>query len=98
MARYRWRVSFLTSPLLTSVGFRHAFFTRAGGSSRGPYESLNFSYGVGDDPLRVDENFRSAELALGLGPGRLSFLSQVHGNRVVELASGSTREQTKDVE
>jgi polyphenol oxidase len=98
LARYRYWVTFLTSPLLTSLGFRHAFFTRAGGSSRGPYESLNFSYAVGDDPLKVDANFRSAEGALGLGPGQLSFLSQVHGNRVVELTSGSTREQTKHIE
>lgn len=64
----------------------------------GPYASLNFSYGTGDDPERVDDNFALAEAALGLGPGRLLFLSQVHGSQVVELSGRPTREETKTVE
>jgi len=81
----------LESSLLLQAGFRHGFFTREGGTSKGPHASLNFSYGVGDDADRVDENFAVAEAALGLSPGRLAFLSQVHGNRVVELDAAATR-------
>src|SRR6266545_3518646 len=47
---------FLASELFLELGFRHAFFTRRGGVSEGPYESLNFSRAVGDTPERVAQN------------------------------------------
>jgi polyphenol oxidase len=72
------------SQLLLDHGFRHAFFTRLGGVSEGPYRSLNFSYAVGDLPTCVDENFRRAAAYLETAPNRLCFLSQVHGNTCVE--------------
>jgi len=75
----------LTSPVLGRAGFRHAFFTRSGGVSSGPFASLNFSVAVGDDPVNVTENLRRASLALGVAPGRLYFASQVHGS-AAELA------------
>jgi polyphenol oxidase len=77
----------LTSPLLTRHGFRHAFFTRLGGVSEGPYASLNFSFSVGDDANSVDRNLRAAAKSLGLSVSRLYFLSQVHGNHCVELGT-----------
>lgn len=77
----------LFSPLLTRHGFRHAFFTRRGGVSEGPYASLNFSFSVGDDATRVDQNLRRAAALLGVAVSRLYFLSQVHGNHCVELDS-----------
>lgn len=83
----------LTSCLLDQAGFRHAFFTRHGGVSLGPYATLNFSYGVGDEAAHVDENFRRAERTLALEPGRLLFLSQVHGREVVETCASATRAQ-----
>jgi YfiH family protein len=76
---------FLHSPRLTEAGFRHAFFTRNGGVSEGPYASLNFSYAVGDDAARVDENLRRAAEHLQLPAQRVFFAAQVHGNEVVEL-------------
>lgn len=88
----------LTSSMLTAAGFRHAFFTRLGGVSTGPYTSLNFSYGVGDVGAHVDRNFELAEAALGLQAGRLVFLSQVHGNVVQRLDGGATRAQTMHLE
>jgi YfiH family protein len=68
------------SPLL--AGFpelAHAFFTRRGGVSAGPYDSLNLSLAVGDDPEAVAANRRRVQQAL-----RLNFLAhaaQVHGRR-----------------
>jgi polyphenol oxidase len=84
-------VDHLTSTLLDRAGFRHAFFTRQGGVSLGPYATLNFSYGVGDEAAHVDENFRRAERTLALEPGRLLFLSQVHGCDVVEISAAALR-------
>src|SRR5688572_7957077 len=69
----------LTSARLTSAGFSHAFFTRQGGHSAPPWDTLNFSSAVGDEPGVVRDNLALAERALGLRPGRLYFLSQVHG-------------------
>lgn len=88
----------LESHALGRAGFRHGFFTREGGVSEGAYASANFSYGVGDDAHRVDENFRRAEAALGLSPGRLVFLSQVHGNAVLELSADQTRDSARENE
>jgi YfiH family protein len=64
---------------LAQAGFRHAFFTRQGGASQGPFESLSFSTAVGDDPEHVDENLRRAGTLLGVDAERILYLSQVHG-------------------
>jgi polyphenol oxidase len=71
----------LLSPLLQRAGFRHAFFTRTGGASEGPFESLSFSTAVGDDPEHVDENLRRAGALLGVDAARVLYLSQVHGRQ-----------------
>lgn len=81
----------LQSPLLSAAGFRHAFFTRRGGISLGPYESLNFGYSVGDEREHVEENFRRAAQALGVGAQAVLVLSQVHGSRVVQVEAGQLR-------
>jgi polyphenol oxidase len=75
----------LHSARLTAAGFRHAFFTREGGVSEGPYTSLNFSLGVGDDPGAVATNLALAAAVLGVATERLLFASQVHEASVLEL-------------
>ncbi len=62
----------------------HGFLGRGGGMSAGPYRSLNVSFDVGDDPLRVQENRAIAARSCGLPEGRVVFLRQVHGDQVVE--------------
>jgi YfiH family protein len=84
-------IPYLQSPILGAAGFRHAFFTRRGGVSLGPYESLNFGYSVGDERAHVEENFRRAAQALGVRAEAVLVLSQVHGNRVVRVESGQQR-------
>jgi YfiH family protein len=69
----------LTSRLLAEAGFRHAFFTRRGGVSLPPWDSLSFAVSVGDDPEHVRENLDRAARALGVDRARLYMLSQVHG-------------------
>ncbi len=72
---------FDTSPALETVpGIRHGFFTRMGGTSGGPFESLNCSPNAGDSPENVRENRRRVVQALDgcfLVTNR-----QVHGRRV----------------
>ncbi|MBM4362697.1 MAG: peptidoglycan editing factor PgeF [Deltaproteobacteria bacterium] len=81
----------LESPLLCRLGFRHAFFTRRGGISEGPHASLSFSVAAGDRPEAVEENLTRAAAALGVSPGHVYYLSQVHGRAVHTLGGGEDR-------
>ena len=74
-------VEFLRSPALASV--RHGFFSRRGGVSSGPYDSLNCSLSGGDDRALVAENRGRAAAALGAEAGHLVGCTQVHGAAVV---------------
>lgn len=58
--------------------------TRHGGCSAAPYDSLNLGDHVGDAPDKVHANRQRLAQALGVRP---VFLRQVHGSRVIELAS-----------
>ena len=75
------------------LGGLDAFVTaRAGGVSTGPYESLNLSLSVGDDPGAVRENRRRVAAAIGAGLGDFVFTRQVHGAgvRIVDAADRGT--------
>jgi YfiH family protein len=61
----------------------HGIFTRIGGVSKPPYDTLNTSYNVGDRPERVKKNLRIIKGAIGAG--RLIFMNQVHGADIVIL-------------
>lgn len=58
----------------------HGVFTRHGGFSRGAFQSLNTSYGVGDRTERVERNRR--KLHQVLDTRALAFARQVHGTGV----------------
>lgn len=58
-----------------------AFTDRTGGSSTGPWESLNLGTSGDDDPARVEANLDA--LAAGVGVDRLVRMTQVHGHHVV---------------
>ncbi|HEY2177660.1 MAG TPA: peptidoglycan editing factor PgeF [Caulobacteraceae bacterium] len=74
----------LSSDRLAAVtGVRHAFFTRAGGVSKGLYASLNLGVGSADDPAAVAENRRRAAALFGAGPQALATCFQVHSNAVI---------------
>jgi YfiH family protein len=59
----------------------HGFLGRRGGVSRGPYESLNFSYLAGDAPAAVATNWRRLQACFPPGTEFVQ-VHQVHGNRV----------------
>lgn len=75
----------LVSPLLIEAGFAHGFFTRRGGVSRPPWDTLSFSMAQGDDPAAVLENRRRAARRLGVEERCLHYLSQVHGTEALVL-------------
>jgi YfiH family protein len=63
---------------------------RAGGTSAPPYDSLNLSFGVGDDPSAVLENRTRLCAALGVPLDALTVANQVHAGDVV-VVDGSQR-------
>ncbi len=71
---------------------RHAFFTRQGGVSDGPYSSLNCGYGSGDCAERVAQNRIIAMGMLGLSGDRLVTCRQVHGAAAVAVDEPWSRE------
>jgi YfiH family protein len=64
---------------------RHGFFTRQGGVSAGPYESLNCSFSS-DDPAHVRQN--RALVAAAIGAPTLLGVKQVHGTTVINVTAG----------
>jgi YfiH family protein len=67
-------------------GVTHGVFTRQGGVSREPYDSLNVSLDVGDQPARVEENLRRLQKTLELD--RLVSATQVHGSNEAVIKGG----------
>ena len=78
----------------TPPNVRAGCTSRTGGSSTGPYDTLNLSVGVGDAPARVAENRR--RLLAATGCERIQWLHQTHGTEVFHAqaspAGGSSDE------
>ena len=74
------------SPRLRAAAVVHAFSTRIGGISEGPYASLNLGSlakgDEGDSNVAVAENFRRLRAALGREQARRVIVRQVHGGAV----------------
>jgi YfiH family protein len=87
---------FIEAPELASYpNIRHAFFTRQGGVSDGPYASLNGGIGSSDDPARVAENRRRMAEDLGVAPEALVSVHQVHSADAVLVESSWTGERPR---
>ena len=78
-------VPHLASGLLARAGFTHAFFTRRGGVSEGPFATLNLSPQVGDGAEQVRENLGRAARTLALSPERIYVAAQMHDRDVIVL-------------
>ena len=61
----------------------HATFTRKGGISLPPFDTLNVSFEVGDHPQTVSKNL--AVIQAAMGADSLFFLRQVHGTKILKL-------------
>jgi YfiH family protein len=87
-------VVFYRSPLLRAAGVPHAFSTRVGGVSGGPFASLNLGnpngFDVQDDVANIRANYDRLAAACGLGGRRRVFGHQVHGCGVLVARDGET--------
>lgn len=73
-------------PLLDLPGVQHGFFTRQGGVSRSPYDSLNIGLGSKDDQDAVTENRRRVAAAFDRPAGQLLSLYQIHSSTALEVS------------
>lgn len=80
------------NPPILEAGLKaKAFFTtRGGGVSRPPYDSLNLSRSVGDDPASVDRNRAVVSRWAG---APVAFMSQNHGSAVALVEGPATEPQ-----
>lgn len=77
------KLPYFTFSSLDEAGVPHAIFTRRGGVSPAPWDSLNMGGGLGDARERVLENIRRGLDAFGRSPQSVYDVWQVHGHRVV---------------
>ena len=56
----------------------HAFTTRVGGVSENEFAAMNLGFGRGDEPERVEENYRLFCAAAGFDPDSLVCGAQDH--------------------
>jgi YfiH family protein len=69
---------------------KHGVFTRHGGMSAAPWNSLNLGGNVGDDPKNVRRNHEKMYAALSVPDDRACSVWQVHSADVI-IAHGPTR-------
>lgn len=80
------------SPLLAAAGVPHAFSTRIGGVSHGPFHTLNLGNPAQnpqgppipqDEPIYLQSNYDRLQDALGLPQVQRAWVRQVHGTRIL---------------
>ena len=90
---------YYTFPVLDAApGVRHAFSTRLGGVSEPPFDTMNLSFGRGDDPARVRENFDRLCAAIGVQTEDIVLSRQEHHANIrnvtaADRGKGVTRER-----
>jgi polyphenol oxidase len=84
------------SPMLEAAGVPHAFSSRSGGVSTGPFASLNLGTvggaDVQDDVQNIRENYRRLRAAIGCEQRGRCWVHQVHGPDVCMVRPGETFE------
>lgn len=80
------------SALNDAAAVRHGFFTRRGGVSKAPFDSLNCGFGAADTIENVAHNRALAMAHLDLAADRLVTCHQVHGTDVVTVERPWARE------
>ncbi len=74
----------------------HGVFTRSGGCSPPPYNSLNISFGVGDH--RENVFYNRDKILNCCGAGELIFTNQLHGVKVLTLSKDHSSEMRAEKE
>lgn len=82
---------YMKFPLMSEyTALEHRVFTRNGGTSEGPFKSLNVSYTVGDLSENVEHNLQIIKKSIAAG--NLLYMNQVHGNEVISLSRENNHE------
>lgn len=81
--QHKDRIRYYQFESLTNHGLTHGIFTRRGGLSPEPWDSLNVGGLLGDDPKRVYGNRVLSFQALGRDPDSVYDVWQVHGAEVI---------------
>ena len=88
---------FLTSPTaIPTNAIRYGFFTRCGGTSEGPFRSLNCSTSSVDNKENVIKNRHIALSSLGVAPDSLVLRRQNHTTVVDYVTTTQESTQTAD--
>jgi hypothetical protein len=77
-------IKYCKFPSLENYGLYHAVFTRHGGFSPTPWQSLNFGGSVGDDRQRVYKNRETALKTLQIKSDSVYDVFQVHSTIIVK--------------
>jgi hypothetical protein len=77
-------------------GIRHFISTRNGGVSNPPFDTLNLSFNVSDDPKHVAVNRQILSSALGFKLECITAAKQVHGNKVAVVTKAMRGKGAKD--
>jgi YfiH family protein len=72
-------------------GLTHAIFSRKGGVSVPPFESLNLSLSVGDRPAAVQENLERICRVVGINPQDTASCHLVHGADILTVTHQNKR-------
>lgn len=80
-------VLYQSEKLLAFSDLRHGVTTRHGGVSPAPFDSLNLSAHVGDEPAHVQENLERLHRALGLECGATVDASQAQADQVAHVTA-----------
>lgn len=67
---------------VSTARVRRVTTTRAGGASQAPYDSFNLGDHVGDDPAAVAANRERLEREIGVEPGHVVWMEQIHSRNV----------------
>jgi YfiH family protein len=92
-----YQITFQNLPVLRIRAFdaypnlAHAIFTRQGGVSQAPFESLNLSIVVGDDDQDVAENFWRACRVVDTTPDRTVSCYLAHGVDILTISQANRR-------
>ena len=83
-------------PILDDLRITYGFFTRSGGTSEKPFDTLNCSFNNEDFSSNVEENLELVRKELNLDT--IIQLNQVHSSRVITLKNEDTNYNLKDAD
>lgn len=91
-------VFYQSNKLLEFSELTHAVTTRHGGVSPTPFDTMNLSAHVGDEPERVNENLHRLHNALGLERAATVDASQAQADQVARVSSNERGTRIKGVD